>query len=302
MFKEKLILTFYAQTPIHMGSGVSVSYVDNPIQREKHTDFPILASSGIKGVIRDLAERVWNSENKVDIIFGPKEEAQQYGSCIAFTDAKILLYPVRSVKGVFSYITSPYVLKRFKNELKSIGKDDLPDIPQIDVDKILVHSNSKLKIDNNTVALEEFVFSIDNSKNIDDLTVRLSSYLSEEVNLKDHFAIVSDNTFTEFVKYAVEIRTRIRIDQTTGTAAGGALFTVELVPSESVFYGFLFITDPYKKDKEIQNAQGVKNEIKTLLNDKLIQFGGDETLGMGLMKVKCIPCESQKSQSEGTNQ
>ncbi|MEO0264450.1 MAG: type III-B CRISPR module RAMP protein Cmr4, partial [candidate division WOR-3 bacterium] len=251
MFKEKLVLTFYAQTPVHMGSGVSVSYVDNPIQREKHTNFPILASSGIKGVIRELALRRWNDVEKVNVIFGPEDGGEENASCVSFTDAKILLYPVRSVKGVFAYITCPYVLNRFKNELKSIGISDLPGIPSLTKeDAILVCTDSELKIDNNKVVLEEFVFNIDNidnSQNIDDLMKKISGYLPEEVssNLDKHFAIVSDDVFVDFVKYAVEIRTRIRIDQTTGTVAEGALFTIELVPSESVFYGILFFNDPY---------------------------------------------------------
>lgn len=344
MFKENLILTFYGLTPIHMGSGVSVSYVDNPIQREKHTDFPILAASGIKGVIRDLAERIWQDKDKVKIIFGPapEEGGEEYASCISFTDAKILLYPIRSVRGVFAYVTCPYVLKRFKEELKSIGKDTLPNnIPDINEDtKIITSSNSELKIENNKVALEEFIFNIDTSQNIDELTNRLSTYLLLEIdNLKKHFAIVSDNVFKDFVKYAVEIRTRIRIEQTTGTVEERALFTIELIPAESVFYGFLFIADPrfgieysiYEKlknakiqkknfdevfnspsddeKKEIKDEQKerlkkayegnyftdkeIKENLKGILENSIIQFGGDETLGMGLMKVKYISSKEQ---------
>ncbi|MCM8809923.1 MAG: type III-B CRISPR module RAMP protein Cmr4 [Candidatus Omnitrophica bacterium] len=339
MFKEKLILTFYAQTPVHMGSGTSVSYVDNPIQREKHTDFPILAGSGIKGVIRDLAKRKWQDKNKVDVIFGPEDGAEEYASCISFTDAKILLYPVRSVKGVFAYITCPYVLKRFKNELNSVEEGSFLNCEISDVsgdDKILICSNSDLKIEDNKVALEEFVFTVDD-KNIDELASKLCEFLPNEIrdkndeSFKKHFAIVSDNVFRDFTRYAVEIRTRIRINQTTGTVTEGALFTVELVPAESIFYGFLFITDPkfgidekiYTKLKEKKNknpwedalndekikeeitkkkeieerikkayegdyfsSEEIHKEFKELLKNDIIQLGGDETLGMGLMKVK----------------
>ncbi|MEO0263510.1 MAG: type III-B CRISPR module RAMP protein Cmr4 [candidate division WOR-3 bacterium] len=348
MFKENLVLTFYGQTSLHMGSGVSVSYIDNPIQREKHTDFPLLASSGIKGVIRELALRKWNDKEKVNVVFGPEEGGEEYASCISFTDAKILLYPVRSVKGVFAYITCPYVLNRFKNELKSNGKSDLSDIPSLtNEDKIFVCRNSELKIDNNKVTLEEFVFEIDNSKDIDGLVGKISAYLPEEINsnLNTHFAIVHDNVFRDFVKYAIEIRTRIRIDQTTGTVAEGALFTIELIPSESVFYGFLFINDPYfgieypiynklkeakknrksfddefknlseeekKKIKDEQKerlnkayqgnyftATEIKENLKRILDNSIIQLGGDETLGMGLAKVKCMPCENKESQQAG---
>ena len=292
MFKEKLVLTFYAQTPVHMGSGTSVSYVDNPIQREKHTDFPILAGSGIKGVIRDLAQRKWDKD-KVDVIFGPEKDAEEYASCVSFTDAKILLYPVRSVKGVFAYITCPYVLKRFKNELNSIWKDSRLNVEfqNVSDNEVLVCSESDLKIDGNEVALEEFVFNVrTTNQDVDSLAESLSEFLPREIRddnfFKKHFAIVSDNVFRDFTRYAIEIRTRIRIDQTTGTVTEGALFTVELVPAESVFYGFVFAMDPYRPIQGVEDAKKVCNEMKEILNDSIIQLGGDETLGMGLIKVK----------------
>jgi len=150
MYKKSAVLTFYAETPIHMGSGQSVSYVDLPIQRERHTSFPVLWSSGIKGVIRDLASRVWNDKNKVETIFGPEDGGSDFASCISITDAKILLYPVRSVKGVFAWITCPFVLKRFKEDLNAVGinfKYNDQDIKILDVpdDKVFIASDN-LKI------------------------------------------------------------------------------------------------------------------------------------------------------------
>jgi CRISPR-associated protein Cmr4 len=276
-----------------MGAGQSVSYVDLPVQRERHTSFPVLWSSGIKGVIRDLASRVWNDKDKVETIFGPEDGSSDFASCISITDAKILLYPVRSVKGVFAWITCPFVLKRFKEDLNAVVEEFKHNnqeiqIPDVSDDKILVSNSSVLRIDNNQVALEEFVFEVDNSnnQNVDNLAEEIFQFLpqleffnNEEEKkkfLKDHLAIVSDNVFRDFVNYAVEIRTRIRIDQALGTVKKGALFSEELIPSESVFYSFIFITDPYfgiegdlynelksKKEKnEIPNWYDVKNRLK----------------------------------------
>jgi CRISPR-associated protein Cmr4 len=285
MYKKAALLTFYAETPIHMGSGQSVSYVDLPIQRERHTSFPVLWASGIKGVIRNLALREWNDKDKVNTIFGPDpEDASDFASCISITDAKILLYPVRSVKGVFAWITCPFVLKRFKEDLKAIGVDFKVNgqeiqIPKISDNKIII-ANDNLKIQGkNMVALEEFLFEAE----VNDEAKKLAGKLKELIptndltdNLEYHLAIVSDNVFKDFVNYAVEIRTRIRIDQAKGTVKEGALFSEELIPSESVFYSLVFITDPYfgiemdlynelksKKDKnEKPDWDAVKNRLK----------------------------------------
>ena len=58
MFKEQGILFLYTETPLHAGSGTSVGTVDLPIQRERHTDYPLIQGSGIKGGLRDLAYQV----------------------------------------------------------------------------------------------------------------------------------------------------------------------------------------------------------------------------------------------------
>ena len=378
MYKERAILTFYSETPIHMGAGQSVSYVDLPVQRERHTSFPILWSSGIKGVVRDLALRVWNDKDKVETIFGPENGSSDFASCISITDAKILLYPVRSLKGVFAWITCPFVLKRFKEDLKAAGinfeKEFEKEIEILDDEKIGISQNSKLKINNDEVVLEEFVFKVDNTQfqNVSDLANFLKKFLPDNSliqSLENHLAIVSDNVFKDFVNYAVEVRTRIRIDQAKGTVKEGALFSEELIPSESIFYSLVFITDPFfgidrslyelflneynnqsnldwsiaknnvnqqiqqlkasgnpddrqkglmlekefnkvkgkieeKMKKayddgyfvaESQNKNDIQKQIENILNDKILQLGGDETTGKGYVRVKFYP----KNQSQG---
>jgi CRISPR-associated protein Cmr4 len=275
-----------------MGSGQSVSYVDLPIQRERHTSFPVLWASGIKGVIRNLALRKWNDKDKVNTIFGPDpEDASDFASCISITDAKILLYPVRSVRGVFAWITCPFVLKRFREDLKAIGVDFEINYQKIDVpdDKVLI-ANDNLKIQNkNTVAFEEFLFEAEVNDEVKELARKLKELIPANDltnHLENHLAIVSDNVFKDFVNYAVEIRTRIRIDQARGTVKEGALFSEELVPSESVFYSLLFIKDSFNPNNKI-NAENVLFEINNLFSKySLLQLGGDETIGRGLVRVK----------------
>jgi len=307
MYKKTALLTFYAETPIHMGSGQSVSYVDLPIQRERHTSFPVLWASGIKGVIRNLALREWNDKDKVNTIFGPDpEDASDFASCISITDAKILLYPVRSVRGVFAWITCPFVLKRFREDLKAIGVDFEDNgqeiqIPEISDNEVFIaNENLKLKIKNkDIVALEEFIFEAKDNEQVRHLAEKLKKLIPTNDltdNLENHLAIVSDNVFKDFVNYAVEIRTRIRIDQARGTVKEGALFSEELVPSESVFYSLVFIKDSFNPNNKI-NAENVLFEINKLFSKhSLLQLGGDETIGRGFVRVKFY------SPQEGSNE
>lgn len=297
------VILMYALTPVHMGSGQSLSYVDLPVQREKSTSFPILWSSGIKGVLRNnfskyieikYSNKEQNRSSLVDVIFGPEDSEESFASCISITDAKILFYPVRSLKGVFSYITCPFVINRFLSELSAFNQNlnlNLNDL-QLDDDKIIVKANSILKINQSQVALEEFVFDINQSKFIDelfkdDLFEKLKEIVNDE-KFYERVSIVSDNVFKDFVNYSVEIRTRIRIDQLSGVTKEGALFTQEFVPSQTVFYSFIFIKDSFSKDNKI-NKYEVNQKIDDFLKDySILQFGSDETLGKGLFKLKKI--------------
>jgi len=328
MYKDRALLTYYTLTPLHMGSGSSVHYVDLPIQRERHTSFPIMAGSGIKGVFRNLAERECNkkcnekkwSKEDVDKIFG-HEEASEGASMVAFTDAKILLYPVLSLRGTFAWITCPLVLKRFKEELESLGeiKNTSWELPNLDPNKdnkALVSNNSSLIIDDKSIGLEEFVLECEKSENVDKIAEVIKNYLPQTSTVNElplRLVVVDDNIFTYFVNYAVEIRTRIRIDQGTGTVERGALFTVEFVPSEAIFYSFVFFIERKEgdssdartkfeklfssEDKDKANKNKVENKkVKELV----LQFGGDETIGAGFTKVRYNELVCERGEHKAT--
>ncbi|MCX6879324.1 MAG: type III-B CRISPR module RAMP protein Cmr4 [Verrucomicrobia bacterium] len=43
----------FARTPLHIGAGSSVGAIDLPVQRERHTGFPIIPASSLKGSFAD---------------------------------------------------------------------------------------------------------------------------------------------------------------------------------------------------------------------------------------------------------
>jgi CRISPR-associated protein Cmr4 len=100
----------FTHTPLHVGSGKSVGYVDQPIQRETHTRIPIVPGSSLKGVLRDR----FKSDPDVDWLFG-KESAEHAGALLV-SEARVLAFPVRSAKGCFAWITCPLVLRRAERD------------------------------------------------------------------------------------------------------------------------------------------------------------------------------------------
>lgn len=240
MFKKAGMLFLYTETPLHAGSGSSVSAIDQPIQREAHTGYPMVQASGMKGSLRDLVEnligitgikrQIAQSQRKqqlareskageaelknlveeekrlrqsldewrkagIETVFGPDTEgADQHGGALALTDARLLLFPVRSLAGVFAWITCPLALERFQRDLSRLeildrngkttpipekenilaqwrGTEQSKGEPKkseggLEKSKAWVanDNDSEVKSSDNMVVLEDFAFTIDVSK------------------------------------------------------------------------------------------------------------------------------------------
>jgi len=254
---------YHVLTPMHIGNGTNLGLIDLPIQREAHTEFPVMPSSAIKGVIRASFE----DEQKQNDIFGKTDEEGK----VIFTDGKILLFPVKSLKGVFAWITSHYVLERFKRDTNI----DIGDFKAVEKENALVSSDKIVIKDNNNskLVLEEFTFNA----YVDDKSLtKLKQIIKCDID-KDKIAIVSDDVFKFFVKNYTEVNARIKIDQEKGTVQSGGLWYQELLPAETVFYGCIA---PRKNGFE-----GQLTEVIDKINNQTLQFGGDETLGRGFTKI-----------------
>ena len=333
MFKTAIPLFIRAITPVHAGSGNDLGVVDLPIQREGHTGFPKIEASTLKGSIREAFEIKANGDKdkeiKIHLMFGydgtnaseyvkkffeEKLDFTQFSSAIAFADARILLFPVKSLKGVFAYATCPQVLKRLEEDLKMALKENKIKIKEKEFkaddykinenEKALVSKNSKLIVQNNQVVLEEYLFEVEEEEKVDNLAEILSTLTGiEKDTLKERLIILPDDDFADFVKLSTEVITRIKINNETGTVDTGALFTEEYLPAETVMYSIAFFSPLFvpedKKEaikKEIENnfdfSEGsVKNLFKGI--PQTIQIGGNETIGKGFIEVNLFDIKEE---------
>lgn len=97
MYERAAVVSLYAETPLHPGRGAASGVVDLPIQRERHLDYPIIPGSTLKGVLRSQARLAWSQQNgRLAAVFGPEtDNASDHAGALAFTDARLLLFPVR---------------------------------------------------------------------------------------------------------------------------------------------------------------------------------------------------------------
>jgi len=259
-------------TPLHAGSGSDLGVVDLPIQRESHTSFPKIEASSLKGAIRSAFENA-NDEAQAQAIFGTGDEAGALG----FSDARILFFPVKSVKGVFAYVTCPMVLERYA---KDTGSGALASPKEISFPKSLgdgecIVLGDKNTIENKdktkkTVILEEYSFEV--TKKLGEVETSLPDNIYTDI--KEKIVIISDDNFKHFVQNSTEVITRIKIDNDKGTVQTGGLFTEEFLPAESVMYALA-----------IGDMASFTTNIPTTL-----QIGGDTNLGKGIVEISCEGC------------
>ncbi|CAI4031138.1 Type III-B CRISPR module RAMP protein Cmr4 [Nitrospira tepida] len=299
MAKLAIPLFLYTETPLHPGTGAQVGTVDLPIQRERYTDYPIIQGSSLKGVFRSLARECnWQSD-EIAAMFGPETgEADKHAGAISFTDARILLFPVRAIGTVFAWTTCPHVLARLRRDLTHCGLDGLPNVPAPPAkDGALVPTGSALlsgSAQQGPIILEEFSYTAEANQDIKQLGDWLSRQLFTndaafgfwKTKLAADLVVLPDNEFREFAKTATEIVTRVRLDENTKTVQPGALWTEEHVPSDSAFCALVLLQDPMADNKQASwTAAWVSQKIKTF-DGQRIQVGGDETTGRGFALVR----------------
>ncbi len=319
MYKIARPFFMVVETPLHAGSGTELGIVDMPIQRERHTDFPKVEASGLKGSIRGVFENETkviivdskkvddsNRKDTISLAFGP-EEGDAHAGALGFTDARLLLFPVKSMKGVFAWITCPKVLDRFKRDLE-LAEIKIPKMPS--ASEKSTPKNCQLFIKDNKIVLEEYTFKIIK----DDACSMFAEWLSKNVipeggeynywreKITKDIVVLSDSDFKDFVNLSTEVITRTKINNETGTVQSGMLFTEEYLPSETILYSLALATPIFKEKREDKGifAQSGKAEEELVMEyfttglREVIQIGGNATIGKGIVRTKI--CEGKNGQ------
>ncbi len=229
----------------------------------------------------------------LEIVFGPEgDEAELHAGALSPGDARLLLFPVRSLVGVFAYTTSRNALARFKRDMEAARKtvpwsiNNLPDNGDAwTVDTTSIVANGK-------VVLEEFAFTAQQHPDVqaiagwlaDNALPQTSEYEYFRDKLRTALVILPEDAFRDFTQFATEVVARIRIDQEKKTVAQGALWTEEHLPSDTLLYAPLHATRP-RKDTDLFKAAGDILTFVRGLDLSRIQLGGDETVGRGMVRL-----------------
>jgi CRISPR-associated protein Cmr4 len=289
--REAALLFLHAQTSLHPGSGTALGTVDLPVQRERHTHWPVVPGSTLKGILRDVCRRAGGNNDDLFAAFGPETaEADKHAGALSLTDARILAFPVRSLKGVFAWVSCPAVLERLVRDLSLVQTNgevlQLPASPP--KDRALCHRDSPLLVDGKTLVLEEFEF--DRSGDADPAARWISEHAFgpgdrfTPQRFRTHFVVLHDDDFTHFVRHATEVVARVGLDYEHKTVKPGALFYEEFLPAETLFYSVM-LANPSRREGHTKSAHEILSYVRGNL-PQILQIGGDETIGKGICAVR----------------
>lgn len=303
---NKKLLYLFTRTPLHVGAGASVGAIDQPIIRERHTGFPVIPATSLKGTFADeWNERAKTSrkkpdgaEEEVEVIqrsadgkwlFGETDANNAAAGALQFSEARLLAFPIRSARGSFAWITCPLILRRAARD--GVIVHDLSNLSNPSDENALFAKTGPLAL-GDKIVLEEYTFS-----HAGELPNGLSKALADLLpndpvwqEVGNRLVILSDGMMSFFAQNACEVAQHVRIDDETGTAAGGALFNQENVPSEAMFYCVLHAFDERTANKAKDQRRKAEEALKTFGEKvqavQVFQFGGDASTGLGWCTVQ----------------
>lgn len=280
------LLCLHARSPIHCGTGQAIGGIDLPIAREKPTNVPLVPGSSLKGVLRALASDAEPGIHR-DVFGPPTEKAHEHAGGVQFGDARLVFLPVRSVRGTFAWTTSPYLLRRFQQDLIEAGMKPRKAPNDVPESKALVTKTSRLLADTRVV-FEDFDFERSESNELTLFVDDAAKVFFDEAEDRAHFAaracVVHDDVMAVLLQTATEVTARIQLDASTKTVKRSALWTEESLPVETLLAGLVLATPLDKR----ANAAAMLGHVEKLLAGQrgALQIGGNATVGRGLCRVR----------------
>lgn len=324
-----LTTPFFIRTlsSLHAGSGDDNGLVDLPIQRELVTGYPKVEASTLKGALRSRVEQLAGKDKdkqlRIHLAFGYDNDskweygdkdkdkkifsgsgnadsyADQFMGALTFTDARLLFFPVRAMRGVFAQVACPFVLQRLAEDLE-LGEEVAKTFKAADR---LFAGNAEQPAECLTAAgqlqhegkviLEEYVFKVKTAG-----AAELAKALHEATGIDtSRLVVLPDDVFSDFTQLFTERMTRNKIEDGTGVVADGGLFTEEYLPPEAMLYSLLLANKPRQPEGEDrkklpENFEDAGAVHQFITQDcwagqakKILQIGGNATVGKGIVEL-----------------
>ena len=277
----------HALSALHCGTGQSAGVVDLPIARARATQLPIVPGSSLRGVLR---QHVTDSDrDAARTLFGPEKitgDQDSFAGALAIGDAHLLVLPVRCLAGIVSYVTAPFILRRYARDLARAGSPRPPELSgELGAGEAWVPSESVNRVEGKLV-LED----LDLAALASDSAREWAKLIAKNLHSGDgesqsdfiaRFAVLPDSVMSFLAETATEVRARIAVDADTGTVRTGALWYEENLPAEAALWG-IFALSSSNNSKDSRSAAELARAVPS--TGTLLQLGGNAGVGGGLIR------------------
>jgi CRISPR-associated protein Cmr4 len=314
VWKQSALLGIYTLSPTHYGTGQTTGAVDLPIARDNTTGFPVLPATGIKGVARDALEQAGDLDRSViNDLFGPELDGAQRPNDVragrlAFTEARLLAFPVRSLNRPFLHLTCPLILEHLRRDLGALG---LPPMlgPEAAVPRAADERVKALVSDpdlgGTALVLEDLVYAAEEVGHLESVAT-LADQLGTLVpahekdtraRLQAGLVIIPDQDFGCLMETAIPVQARIKLtagkttadwsdpDSGSETDDSGNLWYEESLPPDRLLVAFV----GERRQRSTATGAGTpaaQGTLDRLLSSAealgVVQMGGNESVGQGL--------------------
>lgn len=314
MDSRSMALFLYTESSLHAGTGATLSYVDLPIQREVHSQHPVVYPSGLKGGCRELCEQVHGKKNqKLLTLFGPEKAGGDeggYGGMGVFKEARVLLFPVRSYTGTFAWVTCPWVIRRLQRDLRAIlpfldtvsqpaAREIIElTIPEIAESQALFCASPGVRIGADGPAIfEEYEFV---ASPANDLPTTLAGWIAAHAlpandavyqwwrdKVQKDLVVIPDEEFTYFVRFNTEIQTHVKIGE-NGIVEKSGPWNEESLPPDTLLYSTVSVPRMFDAAGGAKAKDLIDFLTTTLNGAQVLQICGDQSLGKGFVRATCF--------------
>jgi len=293
MYAQTQLLFLYCESPLRAGLGSGLDVIDQPIQRETLSRYPLIQGSGLKGALR----RAIGESVETNAAFGKpvgdnlKEDRD---GLLAVGDASLLAFPVTSLKGTFAWVTCRELLARLSREHAIPGLGDLVDKRLNDNEAFVVPSGGAFNLlSEKSIYLDNIEYQTHSEPAVAELAAWLADYALPlagydywRTRMRHTLVVLHQNAMRHIVTTGTEVATRVRLNLDKRTTEVGGLWTEEALPADTLLFAPVRATEP-------TNRAVFPSARKALawLGENLpasFQLGARETLGYGMLGLRWL--------------
>lgn len=286
------LLYLYAESPVHTGAAGSLDVLDLPVQREASTRYPVIWGQSLKGALRQAAASAeWVTE-----VFGsaPGESDGDGGGTTAGTlavgDAQLVAMPVPTLQHTFAWVTSELALSRLARKYKVImPTGTVPGLPRVNPEDGLASSQDWVTATDEV--LGPYLIRLAADTDLTEWADRIAADVLDgdpvfspfAVKLRADLVLAGSSLIVDVLAASTEQAVRVQLGDTKTVKKGP--FYSEYLPAETIMAAALTL-------RGSADTEDKRRAIEELLDRKLLQIGGDETLGKGLMWGRLVKASS----------